>query len=394
MNPSPFEIYRLRRNPFPPAATGIDIEDNLWMPPSWKAKVDKYFNELSAGDGVKAFPIIGDYGSGKTVLLQGYLKRFFDDKRIKSFYFENPGVQFYDLANNLLRTLGRYEFSKALWELCKLHLRPRVQTTLFPLTFEEMLSQLKTKDDREGKARELSRILKNNLGITDDEEISYRLASMVIETKNRPYFEYREFIAGQKGSLVAEKAEHKYFKAIIKSIITIYSVEGVAFLIDEFEDIAIPKRMPRNKSYEYLATLRHLIDISETENLWIAIAMTQEAAEASKAMNPPLWERFTHSETNALSLDPLTGNDAKELIIWWLNRAREPERSLFPFSEDFISLLEQRPDIRLPRSIVKLCFFAISKAIQDKMQPPISKDFLKSIIDEMYPMPKETNHEK
>ncbi|MCK9564556.1 MAG: hypothetical protein M0Q43_00735 [Methanothrix sp.] len=386
MNSPALEKYRLSRNPFPPAATGIDIEENLWIPASWNAKVNKYFDELSSGNGVKAFPIIGDYGSGKTVLLQGYLKRFFESKRIKSFYFENPGVQFYDLANSLLRTLGRYEFSKALWELCKWHFKPKGQTTLFPLSFEEMLKQLSTKVERDEKLLQLSRIIKNDLAITDDEEISYRLASMIIETKNKPYFEYREFIAGQKGSLVAEKAEHKYFKAIIKSITTIYSVEGVAFLIDEFEDIAIPKRMPRNKSYEYLATLRHLIDISETENLWIAIAMTPEAAEASKAMNPPLWERFTHNDTSALSLDPLTGEESKKMINWWLDRARDPEESLFPFSEDIIGVLEQRPDIRLPRSIVKICFYAISRAVQDQEALPISGEYFRKIVGEIYPL--------
>jgi len=389
MNSPALEMYRLRRNPFPPAATGIDIEENLWIPTSWNAKVNKYFNELSSGEGVKAFPIIGDYGSGKTVLLQGYLRKFFENKRIKSFYFENPGVQFYDLANSLLRTLGRYEFSKALWELCKWHFKPRVQTTLFPLSFEEMLKQLKTKEEREEKVQQLSRIIKNDLAITNDEEISYRLASMIVETKNKPYFEYREFIAGQKGSLVAEKAEHKYFKAIIKSINAIYNVDGVAFLIDEFEDIAIPKRMPRNKSYEYLATLRHLIDISETENLWIAIAMTPEAAEASKAMNPPLWERFTHSDTNALSLDPLTRDESRKMINWWLNRARDPEDSLFPFSEELIDILEQRPDIRLPRSIVKLCFYVINRANSDREAPPISGEYIKKIIGEIYPMREE-----
>ena len=389
------EVYRLSRNPFPPAATGIDIEDDLWIPPSWELKVKKYFSELSSGDGVKAFPIIGDYGSGKTVLLQGYLKKFFENKRIKSFYFENPGVQFYDLANNLLRTLGRYDFSKALWELCKLHLRPRVQTTLFPLSFEEMLKQLKTKEEREEKLQQLSRIIKDDLAITDDEEISFRLASMIVETKNKPYFEYREFIAGQKGSLVAERAEHKYFKAIIKSITTIYNVDGVAFLIDEFEDIAIPKRMSRNKSYEYLATLRHLIDISETENLWIAIAMTPEAAEASKSMNPPLWERFTHSGSNALSLDPLTRDESREMIIWWLNRARDPEEeSLYPFSEELIDILEQRPDIRLPRSIVKLCFYAITRAVQDQEEAPFSAEFITKIIGETYPLMEEQIHDK
>lgn len=282
------EKYKLSRNPFPPAAAGIDVERDVYIPHGWEKKIGRYYETLSRGGGVKAFPVIGDYGSGKTVLLKGYLKEFFEEKRIMPFYFENPGVQFYDLANTLMRTLGRLEFSKALWEICKQYDTNRGMMRLSPLSLEELLHSLKTRRDREEKARELSRILRNELELTDDEEVAYRLALIIVETAAKPYFEYRDFTTGKKSSLVAEKEEPTYFKAIINSIIRIYNVEGVAFLMDEFEDVAIPRRMSRNKSYEYLATLRHLIDVSGEENFWIVIAMTHQAATSTREMNPPL----------------------------------------------------------------------------------------------------------
>ena len=327
------EKYKLDRNPFPPAATGIDIEKDLYLPSKWKDILEEHYSMLSTSGGAKAFPIIGEYGSGKTVLLKGYLKPFFEGKRIKPFYFENPGVQFYDLANALLRDLGRYEFSKALWELCRSDQQYSGQTTLVPMDFDKMLSNLKTKKEKDQKASEIAKIIKNGIKLTDDEEIAYRFALMIVETGNKPYFEYRDFIAGQKEALVAEGEEHKYFNTVIKAIIDIYRVEGVAFLIDEFEDIAIPKRRPRSKSYEYLATLRRLIDISEKENLWITIAMTHEAAKATQDMNPPLWERFTHNERTTLNLEPLSVEDSKDLIQWWLIRAREDKTQSRHYSD-------------------------------------------------------------
>ena len=57
--------YKLSRNPFPPAASGIDVERDLYIPPKWKRKVGEYYKILYSGIGAKAFPVIGEYGSRK-----------------------------------------------------------------------------------------------------------------------------------------------------------------------------------------------------------------------------------------------------------------------------------------------------------------------------------------
>ena len=72
------------------------------------------------GQGVKAIVVVGEYGTGKTCLLQWLHREVLPSRQIKSFYFDNPGVQFYDLANMLLRTIGRKEFAKFIWELARL----------------------------------------------------------------------------------------------------------------------------------------------------------------------------------------------------------------------------------------------------------------------------------
>jgi len=384
------EKYKLSRNPFPPAASGIDVERDLYIPPKWEEKIREYYETLRHGKGAKAFPIVGEYGSGKTVLLKGYLKNFSENKRIKTIYFENPGVKFYDLANTLLRSLGRYEFSKALWERCKEFLTEKGQKLLFPMSFVQMLSTLRTKTDREGKANELKDVIKNKLNLTDDDEVAYKLGLMVVETVSKPYFSYRDFIAGPKGSLVAEREESKYFKAVINAIIKTYGVEGVAFLIDEFEEIAFSKRITRKQTYEYLTTLRSLIEISEKENLWIILAMVPEAAEETKKMNIALWQRFTHQEKETiLTLEPLTVKECKELIKWWLNRARaedglkEYQNRLFPFPEDVEKVLK-RPEIRLPRPLVRIGFFTLARAEKEKVEVPIPMDFIEKVINELY----------
>lgn len=383
------EEYHLTRNPFPPAASGIELGRlDPYVPKEWQEKVEKYYSELETGSGAKAFPVIGEYGTGKTVFLNGYLKRFFEKKRILTIYFENPGTQFYDLLNELLRSIGRYEFSKAIWELSKEYMAQQKQRTLFEMEYSDYLSQLKKKSDKVEKTKELQDILKR-INLTDDDEIAYRIATIVVDTSTKPYFEYKDFVAGRKDTLVAERQEDKYFKAILNAIKEIYNVNGIALLIDEFEDVAISKRMTRNASFEYLATLRKLIQISQDDNVWIVMAMTPQAAEITKSMNEALWERFTHNEKNTIILHPMELEEATDLYRWWLNLGRDDQQSehqgtLHPFEENILDVLSEDPKLRNPRTLVKIGFFTLAKGIKDRISAPISKEVMTGVIKEYY----------
>lgn len=387
------ESYELEFNPFPAAAAGIGIEDRskLYVPDGWKNRVEEYMSFLSTGRGPKAFPIIGKYGSGKTVLLK-YLKGYFQEKGIYPVLFDNPGLQFYDLANFLMRGIGRSEFAKSLWELAKPYIKEPAQRTLIPMSFSEWLSRLSKKAERESKAKELQQIIQNKLEITTDEEIAYRLSLIVVEAGIKPYFEYRNFVVGAKGALVAENEEAPYFKALITTLRQIYNVRGIAFLIDEFEEVALYKRMPaKRKAHEYLATLRRLINLSEKENLWLALAMPPEAADSTQKLDPALWERLTTEGQYKFELNPLEPEEAKGLLIWWLDRAR-PEESkkkgtLFPFPETIIDYLRD-PELRYPRPLVRIGFSILSEAINRKEECPFPEDFTREIIENIYPTQK------
>ncbi|NVM54621.1 MAG: hypothetical protein HWN66_13030 [Candidatus Helarchaeota archaeon] len=400
VNGSPPGGYALKFNPFPPAAAGIDIEEKrkLYMPESWMNKIESYISSLSTGEGPKAFPIIGKYGSGKTVLLR-YLGGYFQERGVYPFLFDNPGLQFYDLANSLMRGVGRYEFAKSLWELGKPHIEKSAQLRLIPMSFSEWLSALSKKTERNTATTELQKIIKDKLSITPDEEIAYRLSLVVAETAVKPYFEYRDFVVGTKGTLVAEKEEAPYFKALIKALTKIYNVRGIVFLIDEFEDVALYRRMPKRKAHEYLATLRRLISISETENLWIILSTTPEAAHSTRELDPALWQRFTQGEKYKLELNPLEPEEAKRLLTWWLDRARpkgsNKRGTLLPFPDTIVDFL-QEPELRYPRPLVRIGFFILSEAMSRKEKSPFSKDFAREIIESIYPPQKseERNEEQ
>ena len=103
---------KLQSNPFEPSATGAPLTGKLRPAIALKRRVVRLLDVHSTGEGVKAIIIVGEYGIGKTCLLQWLHREEFPRRLIKSFYFDNPGVQFYDLANRLLRTIGRKDFAK------------------------------------------------------------------------------------------------------------------------------------------------------------------------------------------------------------------------------------------------------------------------------------------
>lgn len=374
-------------NPFPTAATGVlpPLDDNatgLYFPKPWQDKLENLFQQLQSSNGPKAIPVIGEYGMGKTTFLQGFIAPFFESRGYKVIYFENPGLQPYDLASALMRKLGRYEFAKALWEICKSKgsiVQPKM---LFSESFKDWLNR-NSQPNAQTRTQDNLRQAILSLKVTDDEEIAAKLARMIVETGTKPFFEYRDFVAGTKSSLVAERQEAQYFTVLVKCIQLVYQVNGVVFLLDEFEDIALAKNMTRSKGYQYLATLRQLFDLSNAENLWMVLAMTPDSLDLSRNMNPALFQRFVPEKE--FELGPLSRDDAVGLAKAWLKRGRGTKfknegDELFPFAEDFFTAATGHPELLKPRNLIYLLRQAVEEALRGPVMLPIGSAFLTSLL--------------
>ncbi|MBN1190522.1 MAG: hypothetical protein JXA46_12270 [Dehalococcoidales bacterium] len=372
-----WSIFGLKYNPFPPATAGIDIREGLWIPESWKKDLENIFGKLHDSTGPKALALIGRYGSGKTYVLR-YLENYFVRYNVIPYFFDNPGADFYSLANMLMRKVGRYEFSKGLWELSKIS-----QRRLIDLTFGEWLQSIAPKMEKEKALNNLQGIIRNELKLTEDEEVAYRLALVVVQTTSKPYFDYRDFVEGKKDSLVAEKQEPEYFRALIRALIRINNVQGVAFLIDEFEEVSAGRRISKREGHEYLDTLQRLIDLSEKENLWIVASMTDEGLDTTRQLSPALWERVPEE----VKLNPLSDFEAKSLLMWWLDRAKlndEDKGKLSPFPDDIVSLFRKKSSL-IPRLLVKFGFFLLSEAISRGEGSQITSEVAQKVLDELFP---------
>lgn len=382
-----FQALRLDFNPFEPAATGPPIAGPLSPPNELAERAKALLNVHQTGQGVKAIVVVGGYGCGKTCLLQWLHSEILPLHRIKSFYFDNPGVQFYDLANALLRTIGRKDFAKFIWEFAGPEVSHPYQQDLFRKSFEEYL--IAATGPRRSQY-DITIPLQDAIiatEITEDGEIAHCLARIVSESVSKPYFEYRDFVPRQSGSMVPEKEEAQYFRAILKTIVRGSGASAIAFLIDEFEEIGLQKRLSKRAAHDYLATMKRLINLTQSEQLdfWVVLSMTPDAYERTVGLEPALAERFS-GNVQALTIEAIDLDDAIALMKSRLDSARsgkteESHGALFPFPDDVFF----RPNtFSNPRRLVKACFRAIALANAD-VHLPFTEAYLHKIEDELFP---------
>jgi hypothetical protein len=376
----------LNYNPFEPAASGAPVSGKLWIPKNWVDRIIKLLDTIESGQGAKALTIEGEYGSGKTYLMQWLAQTEFPRRRIRPYFFDNPGVHFYNLANSLLRQIGRYEFSKALWEYVKPDIGP-LQRSFFESedSFTAWLSAVKRQKKQIESTKAIARAIRAS-DITNDEEIAYRLSLIIIETIEKPYFEYRDFIAGRKDALVAENEEANYFSAIIRALYLTGSANGICFLLDEFEEISLQKRLTRKEAQDYLATIKRLLNVANHQNFWLVVSMTPQAADISRQLEPALWERFTGEGEYQFVIPELSKNDATELLEFRLNEARGKKDlpHLWPFEEGIIDHLTPAT-YSSPRRLVKVAFYVLSEAINKMTSLPISGTMIQKVESKVYP---------
>ena len=376
-------------NPFEPSASGPPIGTLLSLPSTLKQQILSLLDSLKTARGAKVIVVVGHYGTGKTCLLRWLHDTVLPERRIRTFYFDNPGVHFYDLANTLLRTIGRKDFAKFIWELAGPYVSTPYQRSLFQRSFEEYLSA--ENRPRRGHQQDVAGPLQRAImetGVTSDEEIAHCLARIVTDAVRKPYFEYRDFLPGRSDSLVAEAEEARYFDAILRTLARGSGADAVAFLIDEFEEIGLQKRLTKRAAHDYLATLKRLINLARNEDahFWLFLSMTPDAYETTRELEPALVERYAPGGS-IVRVPPLKLGEAATLAQARLDKARPSESasrigSLFPFPED---IPFSHNTLSNPRRLVKACSSAISRATL-ATNLPFSTNYLQEVERSLFPI--------
>jgi len=371
----------LSYNPFPPATAGVAFVEDIVLPKTWERDLKQHLESLAGSAGDKALAVVGGYGSGKTFILNWIAQKSLPGFRVQPYFFDNPGVAFYDLANHLMRRVGRYELSKALWEMFyKSGNRVNGQGRLIPFDFNEWLATLGDRSARSGAIEELTRSIRQS-GLATDEEIANKFARVVVETRERPYYEYRDFVPRAPKSIVAEREEASYFRSLIRILQGILGVQGIAFLIDEFEDVAMARRLTKAQAAAYVSTMRRLLDTAREEDLWIILATTPEGLRQTIQLDQSLLERFT----GKYEILPLSIEDAREIVVRRLKSARLVESDgLSPFPDDALCTLNETTRSS-PRRLIKVLWHTVALAMQQNLEMQIPVELLLQAEAQLYP---------
>ena len=231
------EHLKLSINPFDPAASGPPLAGSLLPPGPAGDQLLERMRALRATAGPKLTVIVGEYGAGKTCCLRWLERSVLPDLGVRPYYFQDPGVQFYDLADSWLRMIGRKNLAKTLWELARTQVSG-YRGDLFGSGYQGYAARVRTTRDAQPLLEPLSDAFRHG-GITDDEEIAKCLAQIVVETPIKPHFEYRDFVPRSPRTLVAERREPSYFRALLSALSAASDSHGFAFLLDEFEEIGL-----------------------------------------------------------------------------------------------------------------------------------------------------------
>ena len=375
----------LRFNPFDPVASGPPVSGTLEAPHSVATAFRERLNSQRDTAGTKLSVLVGAYGSGKTYCLRWLEREMFPQIHVRPFYFQDPGVQFYDLANSWLRMIGRKNLAKILWEL--VHTKSlQTEPDFFLSGYEAYARKIRKRADANRLAIPLAeRFIESD--ITSDEEIALCLARIVVETPLKPNFEYRDFLPRSPTTVVAEGEEAKYFEALLKALTAGSGSAGIAFLLDEFEEIGLNDKARRRTAYNYVTTLKRLIDLTshESSKFWLVLAMTPEAFRQTRINVPAFTDRMASPGAH-ITLEDQTREEAEQLVRGRLSRARVSAdmgggNDMFPFPNDIgcfgIKVLSS------PRRLVQTCSVAISEAKADTAVP-FDAAYIEHIVGRLY----------
>ena len=160
----------------------------------------------------------------------------------------------------------------------------------------------------------------------------------------------------------------------------IANADGIAFLLDEFEDITLPRRLSKSQASAYTGTLRRLLNMAQREDLWIILSTTPEGLARTRELDPSLVDRFGHP----YSIPPLTRDEAYGIVIQRLEPARTgSEEGLHPFAEDALDGL-QETSFSSPRRLIKIMWHTVGLAVQRREGAPLTARLVKEAEKQLY----------
>lgn len=345
----------------------------------------------SAGQGKYISAVIrGDYGLGKTQTLL-YAKTILDSfnqlqessKRPYVIYIDNPGRKLTELIGSIISQIGEENFKRYLWNIAfeniashktfkneLLAFQPK-GVSLFDDDIEpfDPVHLVSYKTFLDAWLKILNPFPRNKKEFLEKLK-TFTITSFADKFSNSTIAHYFYDLLSEKigvnktweeltsgGAKELEKKE----VFILRAIVDLIGTQGYTdfyILVDEFEDVTAG-RLSTPEIDKYVTNLRALID--KDRNWFSLYAMTPNALSRLKQVSPPLGERIS---TKIIDLKPLNLEKARQIILNYLNLARQESNSIFPFDDSGIKSLRDKSH-GIPRVFLKSCYSFLQRAIED-----------------------------
>lgn len=390
--------FNLTSNPFP-TSTGTPTERvlKIWADRDEVKKVlEATIKKAVRNKSTEIILLHGDVGSGKTHTLK-YFKKILDGGEflggelskysVIPFYIPDPGNRFLDLYRRFIVEVGKDRLVDFAREFAGVVYK----------TFLERL--LKKVEDEDIRRDELPMYFK-------DEFVNSEIRDIIkLEVDRFPnfgmvLFELRDkevedlawsWLIGQKlysadirnlqvrGEIDSDEDALRAFSALIQ-ILKNVDHDEIFIFVDEMESMV---KLASNEVRSYSEFLRRFID-EHSEGVFLVLGCT-------KAQWKDLLERFVPAflsrvpQRNRIELGNLTPEEAKKLIIDYLNSARietptTPTERLNPFNEKSVEEICKKSDNKL-RDILQNTRSLLEDAISENVAK-ITADFAAKKIEE------------
>jgi len=392
-----YSFFGLKFNPFPLAGLPRFIMPPL--DPDIDEKVKHFITSTYKEGEYGGLTIIGEFGMGKTHLMK-YIQSLIDEltvlarKRKIDFsavtcFIDRPEDTPQRVVHKIIEEIGLDKIRKYVWKIvidklaadkADFYEKCKPRYSLIPQReerwrelFEEpvksnYLEFLKRFKELGGNFKKLQESVREIIKkeIVDDSALADRYLNLIIFADEKEADISWDILAGYVSKRDIQRKEIIFLNSIVE-ILRKVGFKHLYVFVDEFEDIG---KLSAAKKTNYLLTLVTLIN---RERRWsVIVSLTKDILEEEIKSEPPLYDRLT---TQIIELKPLDISKGKELIIRYLNMAREKEtNSISPFTDESIKRMIEISEGNY-RSFLLLAYNSIEIALKQRM-PQINKEVI------------------
>lgn len=378
----------LKFNPFPYA--GLPRFILAPLDPEIIKKILHFISSTWKKDEYSGLTIEGDFGMGKTHLMK-FIQAIINHLTIKAreskidfsavtCFIDRPEDSPQSVIHKIIEDIGLDNIRKYIWKIVidnimaerdQFHERYKSEYRLLGQlkeTWDELFEEpiksnylkfLEKFREKMGNFKKLQEdirdIIKNE--IVSDSALADRYLNLILFTDEKEAGTSWDILAGYVTKREVQSKEIIFLNSIVK-ILRKVGYKHLYVFVDEFEDIG---KLSAAKKTNYLLTLTTLIN---REARWsVVISLPRSVLEEEIKRQPPLYDRLTSTKIN---LKPLNEKKGKNLLISYLNRARDKEKNSFiPFSEECIKEMIKISEGNY-RSFLLLAYNSIEVAFKEQ----------------------------